>query len=158
MKDYSGSNIINLAIAGHGSTGKTILSESLLFNAKKIRNIGSIESGTTTSDYHDYEIQNQHSISLSLLTFEYSDKKINMIDTPVYLDFHGDVKCALRVSDCVLNVISASDGVLVGNDMIFYYANKEFNVPMMIDINMCDRDQSNFDSIILSLKNSIGRF
>ena len=89
MKDYSGSNIINLAIAGHGSTGKTILSESLLFNAKKIRNIGSIESGTTISDYHDYEIENQHSISLSLLTFEYSDKKINMIDTPGYLDFHG---------------------------------------------------------------------
>ena len=158
MKDYSGNNIINLTIAGHASTGKTMLSESILFNAKKIRKLGSIDSGTTISDYHDYEIDNQHSVSLSVLTFEHSDKKINMFDTPGYLDYHGDVKCAMRVSDCVLNVISASDGVSVGNDLVFDYAKKEFNSPIMIDVNMCDRDQSNFDSVISTLKDTIGRF
>ena len=66
MKDYSGNNIINLTIAGHASTGKTMLSESILLNAKKIRKLGSIDSGTTISDYHDYEIDNQHSVSLSV--------------------------------------------------------------------------------------------
>ena len=158
MKDYSGNNIINLTIAGHASTGKTMLSESILLNAKKIRKLGSIDSGTTVSDYHDYEIDNQHSISLSVLTFEHSDKKINMIDTPGYLDFHGDVKCAMRVSDCTLNVVSASDGVLIGNDLVFDYGKKEFNSPMMINVNMCDRDQSNFDSIVSTLKDNVGRF
>ena len=157
MKDYSGNNIINLTLAGHGSTGKTLLAESLLFNSKKIRKIGSIEEGSTVSDYHDYEIESQHSVTLSVLAFEYSEKKINMIDTPGYLDFHGEIKCALRISDCVLNVVSASDGVLVGNDLVSDYAKKEFNVPMMMDINMCDREQSNFDSALESLKESIGR-
>ena len=157
MKDYSGNNIINLTLAGHGATGKTLLAESLLLNSKKIRKSGSIEEGTTVSDYHDYEIEAQHSMSLSVLAFEYAEKKINMIDTPGYLDFHGEIKCALRVSDCVLNVVSASDGVLVGNDLVADYAKKEFNAPMMIDINMCDREQSDFDSVLTSLKESIGR-
>ena len=157
MKDYSENNIINLTLAGHGATGKTLLAESLLLNSKKIRKSGSIEDGSTVSDYHDYEIEAQHSMTLSVLAFEYAEKKINMIDTPGYLDFHGEIKCALRVSDCVLNVVSASDGVLVGNDLVADYAKKEFNAPMMIDINMCDREQSDFDSVLTSLKESIGR-
>ena len=157
MKDYSENNIINLTLAGHGATGKTLLAESLLLNSKKIRKSGSIEDGSTVSDYHDYEIEAQHSMTLSVLAFEYAEKKINMIDTPGYLDFHGEIKCALRVSDCVLNVVSASDGVLVGNDLVADYAKKEFNTPMMIDINMCDREQSDFDSVLTSLKESIGR-
>ena len=157
MNDYSSNNIINMAIAGHSTTGKTILCESILFNAKKIRQMGSIESGTTVSDHHDYEIENQHSISLSLLAYEYADKKINLIDTPGYLDYHGDVKCALRVSDCVLNVVSASDGLMVGNDLIWEYSSKELDTPMMVVINMCDRDQSNYESVLQSLKESVGR-
>ena len=157
MKDYSTDNIINLAISGHASTGKTMLCESILLNAKKIRKMGDINSNTTISDYHDYEHSNQHSISLSVLTFEYSDKKVNMLDTPGYLDFHGDVKSALRVSDCALNVVSSSDGVLVGNDLVWDYAKNEFDTPMMIAINMCDREQSNFKSVLTSLKESIGR-
>ena len=157
MKDYSTNNIINLAVCGHAATGKTMLCESILFNAKKIRKLGDINSNTTISDYHDYEHSHQHSISLSVLTFEYSDMKINMLDTPGYLDFHGDVKCALRVSDCALNVVSASDGVLVGNDLVWDYAKNEFNTPMMIAINMCDRDQSNFESVLSSIKESVGR-
>ena len=157
MKDYSSDNIINMTVAGHSTTGKTILCESILFNAKKIRKMGSIESGTTVSDYHDYEIENQHSISLSLLAYEYQGKKINLIDTPGYLDYHGDVKCALRISDCVLNVVSASDGLMVGNDLVWDYSSKEFETPMMVAINMCDRDQSNYDSVVQSLKDGVGR-
>ena len=157
MKEYSGSDIINLSIAGHASTGKTMLSEAILFNAKKIRQLGSIENGDSVSDYHDYEIKHQHSVSLSTLTFEYNEKKINMFDTPGYLDFHGDVKSAIRVSDCVLNVVSGSDGISIGNDLVWEYSNKEFNKPMMLAINMCDREQSNFDLVISSLKENFGR-
>ncbi len=157
MKDYSSDNIINMTVAGHSTTGKTMLCEAILLNAKKIRKMGSIESGSTISDYHDYEIENQHSISLSLLAYEYGDKKINLMDTPGYLDYHGDVKCALRISDCVLNVVSASDGMMVGNDLVCEYANKDYNTPMMMAVNMCDREQSNFDSVLDSLKENMGR-
>ena len=157
MKDYSTNSIINLAVSGHASTGKTMLCEAILLNAKKIRKMGDISGKTTVSDYHDYEHDNEHSISLSVLTFEYLDKKINMFDTPGYLDFHGDVKCAMRVSDCMLNVVSSSEGVLVGNDIVWNYAKNEFNTPMMIVVNMCDREQSNFDSTLTSLKESVGR-
>jgi len=157
MKDYSTNNIINLAVSGHASTGKTMLCEAILMNAKKTRKMGDISSKTTVSDYHDYEHDNQHSISLSVLTFEYLEKKINMLDTPGYLDFHGDVKCAMRVSDCVLNVISSSDGAQVGNDLVWDYAKNEFNTPMMIAVNMCDREQANFDSTLTSIKESVGR-
>ena len=72
MKDYSTNSIINLTVSGHASTGKTMLCESILFNAKKTRKMGGIDSKTTISDYHDYEHNNLHSISLSVLTFEYS--------------------------------------------------------------------------------------
>ena len=113
----------------------------------------SINAFLPFTEIGEYDVLNNEPFSIEQIDKKNtSDKKINMIDTPGYLDFHGDVKCALRVSDCVLNVISASDGVLVGNDIIFDYANKEFNVPMMIDINMCDRDQSNFDSVLNKLK------
>ena len=74
-----------------------------------------------------------------------------------YLDYHGDVKCALRVSDCVINVISSPDGVMVGNDLIWEYSSKEFENPMMMAVNMCDREQSNYNSVIESLKDSVGR-
>ena len=101
MKSYTADNIINIAVTGHAGTGKTILSESILFNSNTIRTMGSIESGSTVSDYNDFESSSQHSISLSVLTFEHMDKKINMIDVPGYIDFIGELKATIRVSDCI---------------------------------------------------------
>ena len=116
MKSYTADNIINIAVTGHAGTGKTILSESMLFNSNAIRTMGSIESGSTVSDYNDFESSSQHSISLSVLTFEHMDKKINMIDVPGYIDFIGELKSAIKVSDCILNVISSTDGVMISID------------------------------------------
>ena len=80
MKDYTTKNIINLALTGHATTGKTTLVEAMACNAGIVRKMGSIEEGTTVSDYREYEIQNQHSISLTLMNLEWNEKKINILD------------------------------------------------------------------------------
>jgi len=80
MKNYSTENIINLALTGHATTGKTMLAEAMVTNAGMIPAMGSIASGTTISDYREYEIENQHSISLTLMNLEWEDKKINVLD------------------------------------------------------------------------------
>ena len=157
MKSYTADNIINLAITGHAGTGKTILSESILLNSNAIRSMGNIASGSTTSDYNDFESSSEHSISLSVLTFEYMDKKINMIDTPGYIDFIGELKSAIKVSDCVLNVVSSIDGLLIGNDLSYEYSRENNFVPTFFTINLCDREQSNYDNVLNGIKDSFGR-
>ena len=80
MQEYSTENIINLALVGHSSSGKTILTEAMLLNAGVIHKMGTIQEGTTISDFHDYEIEDQHSISLSLINYEWLEKKFNVLD------------------------------------------------------------------------------
>ena len=122
MKDYTTDNIINIALAGHASTGKTTLAEAIMCNGGSIHKMGSIEEGTTISDYREYEIKNQHSISLSLMNIEWLNKKFNIIDTPGYLDFHGEVKSAMGVADFAAIVVGAYEGIDVGTEICWDYA------------------------------------
>ena len=157
MKNYTTDNIINIALTGHASTGKTILTESMMLNAGFIHKMGTIEEGTTISDYREYEVSNQHSISLSLMNFEWQNKKINIIDTPGYLDFHGEVKSGMSVADFAAILVSATDGIDVGTELCWEYADKEFKIPKLFIINMIDKDQSDFESILSALQNRYGR-
>ena len=99
MKDYGTDQIRNIAFAGHGGSGKTSLSEILLFTAGETNRIGSINEGNTVSDYTHNEIEKKISISTSLLHLEWNNTKINILDTPGYSDFVGDVKSAFKVAD-----------------------------------------------------------
>ena len=117
MKNYTTDNIISIALTGHASTGKTTLSEAMMCNGGVIHKMGNIQDGTTLSDYRKYEINNQHSISLSLMNLEWLNKKINLLDAPGYLDFHGEVKSALRVADFAALVVSAVEGIDVGTEL-----------------------------------------
>ena len=157
MKNYSTENIINIALTGHATTGKTVLSESMVYNAGKVNKMGTIDTGTTVSDYREYEIQNQHSISLSLLNLEWNDKKINLLDAPGYLDFQGEVKSAMRVADLAGVVVSATDGIDIGTELSCEYADKDFSIPKFFIINMVEKDQANFDSVLTSLQERYGR-
>ena len=157
MKDYTTDNIINIVLAGHASTGKTTLAEAMMCNGGSIHKMGSIEEGTTISDYRKYEIKNQHSISLSLMNIEWLEKKFNILDTPGYLDFHGEVKSAMGVADFAAIVISATEGIDVGTELCWDYADKEFNIPKLFIINMTDKDQSDFDSVLSALQSRYGR-
>ena len=156
MKDYSSKNIVNVALVGHAASGKTCLSESMSLVGNSIHKAGNIQGGSTLSDYRKQEIERQHSISMSLLNFEFLDKKINLIDTPGYLDFVGEMKSALYVVDNAAIVINSIEGIEVGSELAWDFAS-ENNLSKYFIINMCNRDLSKFDSILNNLKERFGR-
>lgn len=143
MKEYNAESVRNIAFIGHGGSGKTSLSEIMLFTAGEINRIGNIAEGNTTSDYTPNEIEKQISISTSLLHLEWNNLKINMLDTPGYSDFLGDVKSALRVCDTAVVVLKSVEGVEVGTENSTRFAN-EFNLPMAVLINKVDNEHSNY--------------
>ena len=156
MKNYSTENIINFALGGHASTGKTMLAEAMAFNAGVTNRMGTIEDGNTISDYHHDEIKGQHSVSSSLLNFEWEGRKLNIIDTPGYLDFQGEVKAAMHVADFAAVVINAVNGIEVGTELVYEYATKDYTLPQLIIINMLDRENVDFDKIVEMAKERYG--
>src|SRR5215204_6855737 len=128
MKTYEAGDIRNFAIVGHASAGKTMLSEAMLACSGVINRMGSIAAGTTVSDYHESEKHRQISTHASLLHTEWLGKKLNIIDTPGYLDFISEGLGALRVGDFALVVIHAGQGIGVGTEQVWKYAT-EFALP-----------------------------
>ncbi len=155
MKDYAAKDIRNFAIVGHGASGKTMLSESMLSKGGEINRIGSIEAGSTVSDYHHDEHQRQISIHSSPLHVEWSGTKFNVIDTPGYLDFIGETISSLAVVDMAVVVIHAVNGVEVGTEQVWNYANN-YGLPKMIVVNGLDREHSKFDQILQQAKEHFG--
>ena len=117
MKDYLSEQIRNVALAGHQGAGKTSLVEALLFSTGAISRMGHVTDGTTTSDYDEDERTRHLSIGISLIPIEFNSCKINVMDTPGYPDFQGEVKNAVRVSDCVLIAVDAVAGPEVGTEL-----------------------------------------
>jgi elongation factor G len=122
MQTYSAKDLRNLAIVGHASCGKTILSEAMLACSGVIGRMGRIADGTTVSDYHASEKQRHISTQASLLHTTWLGKKFNLIDTPGYLDFAGEALGALRVADLALVAVHARDGAGVGTERVWNYA------------------------------------
>ena len=143
MKEYSPESIRNIALIGHGGSGKTSLAELILFTAGEINRIGNILEGNTVSDYTANEIEKQISISTSLMHIEWSGKKINILDTPGYSDFIGDVKSAMKVSDTAVMILKAAEGVEVGSEMSGKFVD-EFALPSAIIINKVDNEHAAF--------------
>ena len=156
MKQYTTDNIINFALVGHAASGKTSLAESFSMCAKSIHRQGNVQNGSTLSDYRKQEINNQHSISMSLLNFEFMDKKFNIIDTPGYTDFIGEMKAGLGVAELACIVVNASEGIEVGTELSWEYSSNN-NQSKVIIINMCNRDQSDYDKVLAELKERFGR-
>jgi elongation factor G len=145
----------NIVIAGHTGSGKTMLCESFALSMGAINRLGSIEEGNTLSDYASDEVDRKHSLNTSLLHGTWRDKKINIIDTPGLLDFHGDVKSAMRVADTVLLAVNASTGVEVGTDTIWEYT-REYYKPTMFVLTKLDADRTNFNSAVEELRDHFG--
>jgi elongation factor G len=147
LKEYGAESLRNIAFIGHGGSGKTTLSEILLFTSGEINRIGNIAEGTTASDYSPNEIEKKISISSSLLHLEWNNTKVNMLDTPGYSDFSGDVKAALRVADTAVMVLKSAEGVEVGTENAARFA-AELNLPVALLINKVDNEHSNFNRTI----------
>lgn len=156
MKEYQPEQIRNVVVLGHGGTGKTSLSEAALFAAGAINRLGRVDEGTTTSDYEDDEKKRQISIGLSLLPLEWKGHKINLIDTPGYADFQGEVKEGVRAADAALVVIDAVSGVEVGTDLAWGYADEE-SLPRIAFVNRIDRENANFENAVSQLQERYGK-
>ena len=117
MKEYGPNDIRNIGFVSHQSIGKTTLSEAILYSAGITNRFGTIDDGTTTSDYRTDEINRKISIGASLMQFEWKNNKINMLDLPGYADFAGEVRCGLRVTDIAVVLINGINGVEVGTEI-----------------------------------------
>ena len=135
--------IRNVALLSHHGAGKTSLAESMLFTSGAIERLGSVEDGTTTSDYDRIEVERHMSINLSLLPQEWKGTKLNLIDTPGYADFISEVKSGLRASEGAIIVVCAASGVEVGTEQFWSDAEK-MNLPRLIFVNRMDRDNADF--------------
>jgi len=155
MKKYSTEQIRNLVFVSHSGAGKTSLVEAMLLNVGAISRLGKVESGTTASDFDPAEIKKQISINLSLLSFEYRDTKINVIDTPGYADFVGEVKAGLRVADIAVMVICAASGIEVGTEIFWKYAGQQ-DIPRVIYVNKMDRENADFYKVAADVKSMFG--
>src|SRR5918912_215493 len=156
MKVYSGSEIRNVAIAGHNDTGKTTLVSQLLFNAGATTRLGRIDDGTTTTDFDPDEIERKHSISCAMAFVEWKDTKINLLDTPGFGIFVMEAKGALRVADSAAVLVSGVTGVEVTTEKVWKFA-EEFHLPRVIVVNKMDRDRASFSRTLEALQKKFGK-
>jgi elongation factor G len=143
--------IRNVVLLSHQGAGKTSLTESMLFSSGAIQRLGSVEDGTTTSDYDPLEVERHMGINLSLLPIEWQGVKLNLIDTPGYADFAGEVRSGLRVTEGAIVVICAASGVEVGTEQMWGDAEKA-NLPRLIFVNKMDRDNADFLSTLKGIQ------
>jgi len=143
MEAYASEKIRNVALIGHSGTGKTSLSEALLFAAGAVTRLGRVEDGTTTSDWDPDEQKRGFSVSLSILPLEWAGHKINLLDTPGYADFLGEVKCGLRAAELALITICGASGVQVGTEFAWQFAEEQL-LPRAIFLNRMDRENADF--------------
>ncbi len=151
MKAYPTEAIRNVALVSHSSAGKTILAEAFLYYLGVTTRMGSIADGNTVSDFEEEEIRRGLSLSTAVIPLEYAEHKINLLDTPGYTDFVGEVISALWVSEAALVVVDAVSGPAVGTEVAWMYADRA-NVPRMVLINKMDRDTASFEKTLNAVR------
>jgi elongation factor G len=151
MKEYPTESIRNIALVSHSSAGKTMLAEALLHYVGATTRLGKIEDGTTISDFDDEEIRRGISLYSTVLSFEYKVRKINLLDTPGYNDFVGEVISALRIADSAFVLVDSVSGFEVGTEIAWHYCD-QFNLPRGVVINKMDRENANFQKAVSSVQ------
>jgi len=149
MAEFSTDKIRNITILGHGSSGKTSLVEALIFNGGGTSRVGRVEDGSTVSDWDDEEQRRGISINLSVVPVEFQDTKLNLVDTPGYLDFVGEVISGLSVSEAGLVLLDSVAGVEVGTELSWEQLDA-VDKPRLIFVNKMDRENANFDNALAS--------
>lgn len=154
MAKYDSKSLRNIAIVGHGGTGKTSLCESFLYVSGKSERLGKVDDATSVMDYEPEEQKRRISISSAVNFVEWNKNKINFIDTPGDSNFAFDIKCSLSVVDNVVIVIDAVGGVEFQTQKVWEYSD-EFKLPRMIFINRMDRERADFDKALESIKTKL---
>jgi elongation factor G len=151
MKEYGTDAIRNVALVSHGGTGKTTLVAALLHTTGATTRMGKVEDGSTASDYDDEEVRRGISLYTSVVPVEHNDHKINVLDTPGFLDFIGEVISALRVADGAVVLLDSVAGVEVGTEITWQYCDR-FNLPRFVVVNKMERDNANFQKALASMQ------
>jgi elongation factor G len=147
MKIYKSDNLRNVVLLGHGGAGKTSLAEAMLFRTGAVNRLGRVDDGTSVSDWDDEERRRQMSINTSLIPCEWADHKLNVIDTPGYMDFVGEVISGIRVADAAVVVLDSTGGVEVGTEQVWHYAS-ERNLPRLAFVNKMERENVDYGSVV----------
>ncbi len=155
MKVYSAEHIRNIALISHVGAGKTSLIDAALYDSGAVTRQGKVDEGSSIADYEADELKRRMSLHTKVLPVEWKDTKINLIDTPGYADFAGEVKAGLRVADAALVVVTAEKGVEVGTELTWQYAD-ERNLPRVILVNKLDRENTSFERALDSLRQQFG--
>ncbi|MCK5763394.1 MAG: GTP-binding protein, partial [Clostridiales bacterium] len=156
MNTYKFDKIRNVALLGHGSSGKTTLVESILYVLGQIKRMGNVTDGNTVSDFDKEEISRGFSLGTSVIPVEWNGSKYNLLDNPGYFDFVGDVFGALRVAGGAVVLVDASSGIEVGTEKAWTYCEKR-NMPRIIFVNKMDKENVNYVKIIRELKDKFGK-
>jgi elongation factor G len=151
MKVYGSDAIRNVAFVGHGASGKTSLVDALAFVSGASRRHGSIKDGTTLTDYSPDEIERKHSINLGLGYAEWLDTKINLIDTPGYLDYFGEVVSGLHAADAAVVVLSGTGGVEVGTEKVWDVCD-HLHLPRVLFVSLMDKEHADFERVFNDVK------
>jgi elongation factor G len=151
MREYPTDKLRNIALVGHQGAGKTSLAEAMLFNTGALNRLGNVMDGTTVADYDDEEKARGLSLNTSLVPCEFQDHKVNVLDTPGYTDFAGEVISAVRVADAALVVIDAVAGVEVGTELAWGYADR-YDLPRFVVVNKMDRENARFQTALENLR------
>ncbi len=156
MKVYDAASIRNVAVVGHGGSGKTQLVSALLFASGTVNRLGKVDDGNTVTDYDDEEIARKHTLAASLAYVEWNKTKINLIDTPGFGNFFSDARAAMRVADGALLVVDAVAGVEVQTEKAWAAA-EEFELPRIVALNRLDRERASLERSLDSLHQACGR-
>ena len=156
MKAYSGENIRNVALVGHGHAGKTSLASAMLFTSGATPRLGRVDDGSATTDYDDEEIARKMSVSTGLAVVEWGKTKINILDTPGFNMFVHEAKMALPVVDAAIVVVDGVAGVEVVTQRVWNYC-EEYNTPRLIVVNRMDRDRADATRVLESIEKNFGR-
>jgi elongation factor G len=151
MKEYTTEFLRNIALVSHGSGGKTMMVEAFLHATGGSTRLGKIEDGTTASDFEDEEIRRKLSLSTSIVPVEYKNHKINLLDTPGYTDFVGEVISALRVADGAIILVDSVAGMEVGTEIDWNYCDI-FKLPRFVVINKLDRENADFKKALATVQ------
>lgn len=156
MKKYSAQQLRNVALLSHSGAGKTSLTEAMIYDSGAVTRMGRVDEGTTVSDHDPEEIRRKISVNTAVVPCEWRDHKVNVLDTPGYADFIGEVKGAVGAADGAVILMDAVSGVEVGTELVWGYAD-EAGLPRMIFINKMDRDNADFFRALKQAKETLGR-
>ena len=156
MKDYATGQLRNVVLLGHGSAGKTSLAEAMLFTSGAINRMGGVEDGTTVADFDEEEVRRHISLNLAIVPVEWESCKVNVLDTPGYTDFVGEVKSAVRVADLALILVDAVSGVEVGTELVWNFAEAQ-ELPRIVVVNKMNRENASLDRTLEALREAFGQ-